>query len=98
MTKEFLKHVFAGRKKLLKLSDVKHIIVPKYDELSVKLLFPHLKNDPVFMLYLPDRFANGHPPDRDYLFNVLNTLKPEYVSNIISHASKLRNHVVEEDQ
>ena len=49
MTKDFLRSVLKEKKKLMKLSDVKFISVPKYDELSVKTLFPHMKNDSVFM-------------------------------------------------
>ena len=98
MNKDFLRDVLAERKKLLKLQDVKLISVPKYEELSVKNLFPHLKNDPNFMMYLPDKYPKGHPPDREYFFNVLNTLNPEYMSSVIKHASRLRNHVVQDEQ
>ena len=76
MNKDFLRAVLADKKKLLKLSDVKMINVPKYEELSVKKLFPYLKDDPIFMMYLPDKYPKGHPPDREYFFNVLNTLNP----------------------
>ena len=97
MNKDFLRAVLADKKKLLKLSEVKMINVPKYEELSVKKLFPYLKDDPIFMMYLPDYFPKGHTPDREYFFNVLNTLMPQYVSKIIAHASRCRNHIVQED-
>ena len=96
MNKDFLRAVLAYKKKLLKLTDVKFICVPKYEELSVKNLFPHLQKDPIFMMYLPDKYPKGHPPDREYLFNVLNTLNSEYMSKVIAHANLCRNHVVEE--
>ena len=38
-TKDFAKDVFACRKKLLKLREVKYVAVKKYDELSVKALY-----------------------------------------------------------
>ena len=38
-TKDFAKDVFRGRKKLLKLCDVKFVQVTKFDELSVKHLY-----------------------------------------------------------
>ena len=91
MTKDFLKLVFADKKRLLKMSEVRFINVPKYEELSVKNLFPHLKNDKTFMMYFPDKYPQGHPPDREYFFNVLNTLNTQYVSDIIKHANQLRN-------
>ena len=43
MNKDFLRAVLADKKKLLKLSDVKMINVPKYEELSVKNLLPHIE-------------------------------------------------------
>jgi hypothetical protein len=36
MTKDHLKAVLIGRKKLLKLKEVEEVVVPFYDELSVK--------------------------------------------------------------
>ena len=39
VTHGFIKDVFEGKKKLLKLTDVKFIQVPKYDEISVKNLY-----------------------------------------------------------
>ena len=38
-TRDFAKEIFQGKKKLLKLSEVKLIQVTKYDELSVKNLY-----------------------------------------------------------
>ena len=32
---DFLRDVFSGKKSLLKVSEVRHIIMPRYDELSV---------------------------------------------------------------
>ena len=38
-TKDYAKMIFEGKKKLLKLKDVKFVQVIKYDELSVKKLY-----------------------------------------------------------
>ena len=97
MTKDFLKQVLSGKKRLLKMSEVKFINVPRFEELSIKNLFPHLKNDSAFMMFLPDKYPKGHPPDREYFFNVLNTLNPEYVANIIKHANGMRNIAEQQD-
>ena len=50
------------------------------------------------MIYFPDTFPKNHPPDREYFFNVLNTLNPEYVTKIITHANLSRNKIGTEDQ
>ena len=49
------------------------------------------------MKYLPDKYPKGHPPDREYFFNVLNTLNPEYVAKIVAHANRVRNVVADDD-
>jgi hypothetical protein len=38
-TKDFAKEVFSGRKRLLKMREIKFINVTKYEELSVKNLY-----------------------------------------------------------
>ena len=45
VNKDFLKAVFREEKKLLKKKKVEYIHVPKYDELSVKALWPTFKDD-----------------------------------------------------
>ena len=49
INKDFLKEVFVKKKSLMPLNMVKRVNVPKYDELSVTNIFPHLKNDVEFM-------------------------------------------------
>jgi hypothetical protein len=89
LNKDFLKEVFENRKKLLKLNEVIRVNVPKYDELSVKQLWPHLKEDLDFMQYFPSKLPKGRMPDREckfYIasnlsldfFNILNTLQEDY--------------------
>ena len=74
INKDFLKEVFLNQKKLLKLSDVKFVQVPLYDELSVVKLYPLMQQDVEFMKHFPDKMPKGKMPDRDFFFNVLNTL------------------------
>ena len=73
---------------LMKKTDVLRITVPHYDELSVKSLWPHVSKDPEFMQYFPDKFPPGRGPPRQYFFDILNTLQPEYLERILAHASK----------
>ena len=90
VNKDFLKDVLVGKKQLLKKAEVKDITVPHYDELSVKALYPQFKKDPIFMSYFPDKYPAGKAPPRDYFFNVLNTLHPEYLQQIMNHANEQR--------
>jgi hypothetical protein len=64
INKDFLREVLADQKKLMKMSDVRPIHMPKYDELSVKNLFPRMAQSPDFMLYFPDKLPKDRLPDR----------------------------------
>ena len=88
MNKDFIKQVFAGEKQLLKKTEVDYVTVPKYEELSVKALYPQFSKDAKFNAYFPDKYAAGKGPPRDYFFNVMNTLHPEYLKQVMSHANK----------
>ena len=90
MTKDFLKEVLAGEKQLLKKSEVNEITVPKYDEISVTALYPHFAKDEEFLSYFPSKYPKGKGPPRKYFFNVLNTLHPEYLQQVMDHANKQR--------
>ena len=85
INKDFLKEVFTNDKKLLTLKQINYINVPKYDELSVTILWPLLKDDEEFMQFFPSKLPKGRLPDRDCklsllsnpnldFFNILNTL------------------------
>ncbi len=65
------------------MSELKSVNVPKFDELSVKNIFPLIRQDAEVMKYFPDDYPKGREPDRTYTFNVLNTLRNQYVQEII---------------
>ena len=76
ITYDMLKLVFAGKKKLLKLKEVKFIQTPKYDEISVKNLYDKFIDMEGMKDYFPDKYAKGRQCDREYMFNVANILYP----------------------
>ena len=75
---------------LLKKNRVDYIHVPAYEELSVKNMWPDLKDDKDFMKYFADDYAKDRYPARDYFFNILNTVYPDYLRQVMQHASKER--------
>ncbi len=77
----------------MELKNVRFINVPLYDELSVKNLWPQIRTSGNFIKYFPDTLPKGRLPDRDYFFNVMNTVSPDYVSGLIKHANEQRNSV-----
>ena len=73
------------------LSSVKLVTVPNYDELSVKNLWPHMQQIDEFMKYFPDKIPQGRLPAREYFFNIMNSINPEYVQGLIRHATEQRH-------
>ena len=47
MNKEFFKSLFKGEKKAFRVTEVKHINVPKIDELGINKLMEMVKDDGV---------------------------------------------------
>ena len=62
--------------------------MPHYDELSVKNLWPDLKGDAAFTQYFADQYPKDKGPPREYFFNILNTLYPEYLQKVMAHANE----------
>ena len=85
-----MKEVLAGSKSLLPLNEVRHVNMPKYDEISVKDLWPQMQTHEEFMKYFPSRFPKGRLPDRTYFYNCMNTVMEGYVQEMISHANRVR--------
>ena len=54
LNKDFLRMILLEEKKLLTLADKREVNVPRYDELSVNILYPKFKDDANFMAYFPD--------------------------------------------
>lgn len=89
-TRDYAKAMLRGDKGLLKLSEVKFIQVVRYDELAVKHLYKDFLAMPNMSYYFPDRYPKGRCCDRDYMFNVANTLHEEVVKEVVQHALKQR--------
>ena len=59
VTKDFLKDVLQGKKKLLKMSEVNFINPPLFDEISVKRLYDDVSKLPLIKDYFPDQLPKG---------------------------------------
>ena len=58
-TKDFAKEVFSGRKRLLKMREIKFINVTKYEELSVKNLYDNFLSLEGMHFFFPDKYPKG---------------------------------------
>ena len=87
VTKDHLKEVLSGDKKLLKMQEVRFINIPSFDEISVKAMYDKAVAQPNMDAYFPTSYPKGRQCCRGYMFNVWNTLHPDQVKSIIDHAN-----------
>ena len=59
VTKDFLKDVLVGNKKLLKMSEVRFINPPLFDEIAVKHLYEDVRQQPLMRDYFPDKLPKN---------------------------------------
>ena len=78
---EFMGQLLRGEKKALSLDDIKPVKVADRRFITVKRVCEQVKNNTVYMKYLPDKPALC---GRDFLFTIVNTLDPLY----FRHAQK----------
>ena len=74
MTKEWLKAILIGKKRLLKLSELKTVNVGNFQEVSVKHLYDDFSKREDLTTYFPDTIPKGKQIDREYFFNIVNTI------------------------
>ena len=98
MNKEFFKSLFKGEKKANKVDDVKHIIVPKINELGINHMLDMIKGDESVRQYLPDEYFKKLTPDRAFFFNTINTLYNGFLPELISGAQRQRVEETKKDE
>ena len=59
VTKDYMKAIIAGRKHLLGKQEVKHVELRKFDEVSVKAMYPKLLEHDELKPYFPDSYPKG---------------------------------------
>ena len=91
VNKDFLRQILKEDKELIEMPALLPVSVPLYDELSITNLWPHIQQCPRLMRFFPDHLPKGRLPDREYTFNVLNTLENDYVKRLIAHANEQRH-------
>jgi hypothetical protein len=97
-TKDMLKGIFAGNKKLIKSKDIKYISTPRYDEISVKHLYDKLLMLEGMAEHFPSKYGKGRQCDREFFFNIANTLHPEVMAELLEYAHAHRHDVSGEKQ
>ena len=84
----------AGDKKLLKLNEILWVKnAPRYKEISSKKLWLEVKLDKKLTIYMPD-YPNSRYPEKSYLLNIMNTVRPNSVLKFIKELQKKREMIV----
>jgi hypothetical protein len=87
----YLRAIVADQKKILKQSEIRSMIIPRYEELSVKNLYAEAMKDPLISSYLPDPdHCSTEFPERSFFFGIIATLKTDYLTKIIKDAHAAR--------
>jgi hypothetical protein len=94
---DFFRDVMAEKKRLLPVACVRSVNVPKYEDISVKVLFPRMAKDKEFMLYMPNHMTAARLPSAEYFYSLLNTLYPELMKGLIDRANELRHKKTEDN-
>ena len=73
----------------MKLKEAKHVVAPRYKELSVAKLWPYVKEIPEMIQYFPE-MKEKELPERDYMWVIISTINPEATMKIVKDARKNR--------
>ena len=76
--------------------DVVHFEIPKYPELAVKNVWPLIKTNEVLFAYFPD-LKESQFPEKEYMYGVLSTIKPDAVRELVAEGMKSRWPVAQDD-
>ena len=84
---EFMGQLLKGTKKAFAQDEIRPVKVRDRRYITLKQVAKQVKNNDVYMRYLPD-----HPvrAGRQFVFNVINTIDPEYFRSAQAEAERLR--------
>ena len=76
---------------MIKLQDIKSILVPQYENLTADKINSKLKEYiDSFAHYFPD-YDESYIPSRKYFWNIFSTLNKELADKVFDHSIKERN-------
>ena len=73
-----------GQKSYYVTKDVKLVSVPRYSEITVKQVINFIFDKPHILKYIPNlKKSSDKSMDREFLFNIVNTVEPEYFPELV---------------
>ena len=84
-----MQQILSGQKECLLTSQVNHITVPYFPELSIDALISKANDDPRIKKHLPDPIEKKKP-NKEFVWHVINYFQPDFIKQAISDATKAR--------
>ena len=79
--------ILTKQKRFLPRSSLKSVDVGNYPELSVKAMYKEFVTRADVEPYMPPKINKGRQADKEYFFNVVNTLHEEELQSMLDHAN-----------
>ena len=73
----------------MKKRNLIELYIPRFREIAIEKIWPMIKDVQDLMVYFPD-YKDNQMPDRNYMFQILTTMRYEQVSNMLMNARKNR--------
>ena len=85
--------ILAGEKQVLKQDEVRRTETPSFNEITVKKLYELVSGDLQVMSYLPTwkGFKPRHQPEKDFVWSIIATLRPEFAYSLVQSATTQRD-------
>ena len=92
-----MKNLINGNSEIMYIKNVDFVHVPQFDELKplnvLKKMNLQENNKTLYkkiLNYCPEIKYRGYPKDREFFFNILNTIEPKIVDKMVISAFKHR--------
>ena len=96
---DFLREILSGKKKYFLQSEISHIIVPTFPELTVARVIKMVREHKSVMQYLPTVSEDGKQYiERDFLFDIVNTCDPKFFRDALAELEARRGAKAAEEQ
>ena len=87
---DFLKEILAAKKRYFLQQQVSHIIIPHCPELTVARVIKMIKGHDTVMEYLPNVSDEKPYIEREFLFDIVNTVDPLFFENALAQLEARR--------
>ena len=82
-----MREILANKKMLFTKSKIKPIKVKKFDEISIKKIYHKMLEREELKPYFPSKYATGRQCQKEYFWNICNTIFPDETSELIMNAN-----------